>query len=208
VKARGGKLKSDLRPAVWRQFKSGIEIQGFPEHPSAMRPIVLMGLLGGIAALAGCQQKTPPPNAAAPARQLPTHAQPKLRSIRIWLGAEELSAEIARTPMEQETGMMFRTNLDENAGMLFVFPHPRQASFWMTNCPLPLSAAYIDPQGAILEIHQLRANDPTPVVAESSNILFVLEVNQGWFARHHLEPGTIVTTEYGTLAATFLGPNP
>ena len=58
-----------------------------------------------------------------------------------------------------QTGMMFRTNLAENAGMLFVLPMPQQASFWMKNCPLPLSAAYIDPEGVILEIHDLQPHN-------------------------------------------------
>jgi uncharacterized membrane protein (UPF0127 family) len=139
---------------------------------------------------------------------LPTHAQPHLRAIRLWIGASEVSAEMAVTATEEQTGMMFRTNLDENAGMIFVLPYTQRASFWMTNCPLPLSAAYIDPQGEILEIHELRANDPNSVVADSPNIRFVLEVNQGWFARHHIEPGTTMLTEKGTLRETFLGQNP
>jgi hypothetical protein len=109
--------------------------------------------------------------------------------------------------IEQETGMMFRTNLAENAGMIFVLPFPQRASFWMTNCPLPLAAAYISPQGEIVEIHELHANDTNSVLAKSSDILYVLEVNQGWFSRHHIEPGTIVRTEGGTLRETFFRPN-
>jgi uncharacterized membrane protein (UPF0127 family) len=161
----------------------------------------------GVVAVAGCQRNSlAPPPGKGPAHQWPTHAQPKLPTIRLWLGAEELSTEMATTEIEEETGMMFRTNLDEKAGMIFVFPFPQRASFWMTNCPLPLSAAYIDPQGQILEIHELKANDTNSVVAQSPDILFVLEVNQGWFARHHIAPGTIVRTEAGTLRETFFQP--
>ncbi len=60
---------------------------------------------------------------------LPTHAQPKLTTLKLWLGAEEMQAELAMNEMEVRTGMMFRTNMDENAGMLFVFSAPMQASF-------------------------------------------------------------------------------
>jgi uncharacterized membrane protein (UPF0127 family) len=174
-----------------------------------MKSLVLIGLLGG-AMLAGCEPKpatNPPPSPPATASptipQLPTHAQAKLPTIRLWLGASELSTEMALTPMQQETGMMFRTNLDENSGMIFPLPYPQRASFWMTNCPLPLTAAYIDPQGQILEIHELHANDANSVVADAPNIYYVLEVSQGWFARHHIETGTVVRTEKGTMGETF-----
>ncbi len=115
---------------------------------------------------------------------------------------------MALTEAQQETGMMFRTNMDENSGMIFPLSFPRQAAFWMANCPLPLTAAYINPQGQILEIHELRANDTNSVVAEAPNILYVLEMNKGWFARHQIEPGTTVRSERGTLRETFGRRNP
>jgi uncharacterized protein len=172
-----------------------------------MKCLVLIGLLGVMAA-AGCDQKSTPPPPSAPAHPLPTHAQAKLPTIRLWLGAAEVSAEMALTEDQQVAGMMFRTNLDENAGMIFPRPHLERASFWMANCPLPLSAAYIDPQGEILEIHELHANDTNSVESQSSNIYYVLEVNQGWFERHHMVPGTFVRTELGTLRETFRRQNP
>jgi uncharacterized membrane protein (UPF0127 family) len=73
----------------------------------------------------------------------------------------------------------------------------------MTNCPLPLSVAYINPQGEIRDIHEMRANDPTLVVADANDILFALEMNKGWFDRHHIVPGTIIRSERGTLLETF-----
>jgi uncharacterized membrane protein (UPF0127 family) len=168
-----------------------------------MKCFVMIGL-AGVLALAGCGPKpAAPPSSGMLAHHLPTRAQSKLPGIRLWLGASEVLAEMALTGAQQETGMMFRTNMDENAGMIFPLRYPQRASFWMTNCPLPLTAAYINPQGEILEIHDMRANDATSIVADSPNILFVLEMNQGWFARHHIEPGTIVRTERGTLRETF-----
>lgn len=164
--------------------------------------LILMVLAGG---LVGCQKNTPPP--AAPAASsvppLPTHAQGKLQTIRVWLGTEELQTELALTPEEERTGMMFRTNMPENTAMLFALGEPQRADFWMKNCPLPLSAAYIDPSGTILEIHDLHPFDTNGVLANSDNILYVIEANQGWFERHHVPVGSVVRTEAGSMAESF-----
>jgi uncharacterized membrane protein (UPF0127 family) len=135
---------------------------------------------------------------------LPKQAQPKLRTMKLYLGAEVLEAELALTAQQEMTGMMFRTNIQETDAMLFVLPYPQRASFWMKNCPEPLSAAYITPDGVIAEIHRLEANNTNSVVAGTDNIRFVLETKEGWFARHNLGPGTVVRTEKGSLAETFL----
>src|SRR4051794_35590548 len=99
--------------------------------------------------------------------------------------------------------MMFRTNMAENAGMLFIFPGPHRASFWMKNTPLPLSAAYLDPDGVILEIHKLEPQNTNSVTAASERIQFVLETNEGWFQRHNIGVGAVVRTERGSLRETF-----
>lgn len=135
---------------------------------------------------------------------MPTHAQPKLPTMKIYLGAEILDTELALTPQEEATGMMFRTNIPETDSMLFVLPMPQQASFWMTNCPESLSAAYISRDGVIEEIHHLEKNDNVPVLATHDNIQFVLETKDGWFSRHNVSTGMVVRTEKGTLAETFL----
>jgi hypothetical protein len=167
----------------------------------------MLALAGAtVALLAGCDKS--PTGVSKPAAAsgyfVPTEAQPPLPTIKLWLGPEELNAEVALTPLQQATGMMFRTNLAENAGMIFIRPEPEQASFWMTNCPLPLAAAYVDPEGAILEIHELKSNDPTPVLSATDNVQFVLEVNSHWFDRHHITPGTLISTEHGSLPQVFL----
>jgi uncharacterized membrane protein (UPF0127 family) len=163
----------------------------------------------GVLALAGCGKKPATPMPVAQDQPVfPTHAQSKLPTLRLWLGASEVSAEMALSRMQIETGMMFRTNLEENSGMFFPLQQPQQARFWMLHCPLPLTAAFIDPQGQILEIHELHADDTNTVATDSRNILYVLEMNQGWFARHHIEPGTIVRSEAGTLEETFIRRTP
>jgi uncharacterized membrane protein (UPF0127 family) len=151
---------------------------------------------------AGCEKPagTTGPGPAAPAENgLPTQAQGPLPTTRLWLATEELTTELALTGEQQWRGMMFRTNLAENAGMLFVFPVPHRASFWMKNTPLPLSAAYIGADGTILELHDLHPGRTNSVEASSDRVQFVLEVNQGWFQRHGISTGVLVRAESGPL---------
>jgi hypothetical protein len=162
-------------------------------------PTLLLAVVICSGCAGGCSKPASPISTTPAVLNLPTAAQPKLQTMKLWLGAEEMIAELALTGEQMQTGMMFRTNLAENAGMLFALPMPQRASFWMLNCPLPLSAAYIDPDGVILEIHDLQPHNTNSVVAASDRVQFVLETNQGWFQRHHVTPGTVVRTERGTL---------
>lgn len=135
---------------------------------------------------------------------LPTKAQSKLRTIKLWIGPEEIVAEMALTALQEQTGMMFRTNIVENEGMIFRLPYPQRASFWMKNCPESLSAAYISRDGVVREIHHFQKQDTNSVVAANEDIQFVLEMKEGWFQRHNINTGVVVRTEYGSLAKTFL----
>ena len=114
-----------------------------------------------------------------------------------------MNAELALNADQIRTGMMFRTNMEPNGGMLFVLPQPQRASFWMMNCFVPLSAAYIDPDGTILEIHSLQPQNTNPVVAAALNIQYVLETPQGWFERNQVATGAVIRTERGSLPETF-----
>jgi len=134
---------------------------------------------------------------------LPKQAQPKLPTIKVWVGAEELVTEMALNCEQQMTGMMWRTNMPENTAMLFVHPSPRQAGYWMKNCYVPLSIAYLDTGGVILEIHNLQPHDTNSVVSASENVRFALETPQGWFQRHNIRTGAVVRTERGSLAEIF-----
>jgi len=181
----------------------------------------LLPVLVGLIVVCGCQKSadSAPAESRATAQgesssaaqsvfaDLPTKAQPRLQTMKLWVGSEELVTELALSGREQQTGMMFRTNMEENAGMLFPLPITTRASFWMKNCPLPLSAAYIDPEGIIVEIHDFQPYNTNSVVAASDNIRFVLETNQGWFKRHNIKEGMSVGTERGTLMGTFFRNN-
>lgn len=133
-----------------------------------------------------------------------TRPNPPLPTVQLWIGPRELKAEVAATDPHRMTGMMFRKSLPENSGMLFVFPVPHRAGFWMKNTSVPLSAAYIDPEGTILEIRDLQPFDTNSVVAVSDQVQFVLEVNQGWFQRNNISPGVVIRTDRGSLRDTFL----
>jgi uncharacterized membrane protein (UPF0127 family) len=155
---------------------------------------------------ASCSKTVPP--APAPATSLddilPAHAQAKLPTMKIYLGAETLDAELALTERQEMTGMMYRTNIQDTDAMLFVLPYTQRANFWMMHCPESISAAYITPDGIIAEIHHLEKNDTNGVVAATDNIRFVLETSDGWFARHNVATGAVIRTEKGSLADTFL----
>jgi uncharacterized protein len=131
------------------------------------------------------------------------HALPKLPTVKLWLGKQEIAAEIAAAPHELATGMMYRTNIVENEGMLFILPVPQRASFYMRNTKVDLSCAYIDTEGTILEIHDLYKGNEQPVPSASDKIHFVLEMKQGWFDRNQISIGTVIRSEYGTLRETF-----
>jgi len=119
--------------------------------------------------------------------------------MKIYLGAETLDAELALTSRQEQTGMMFRTNIQETDAMLFPLPYPTRASFWMKNCPESISAAYITSDGIIREIHHLEQNDTNAVLAAREDIKFVLETKEGWFTRHNVGVGTLISSEKGPL---------
>ena len=156
--------------------------------------------------LVGCHKpETVSKSSSAAANQLYLNeAQARLPTVKLWLGSQELLAEIAKTPTQVATGMMFRKEIAENEAMLFVFARPYQASFYMRNTIVPLSCAYIDSEGVILEVHNLKPLDETPVEAASTRVQFVLETKQGWFERNNIALGSVVRTEHGSLADTFL----
>jgi len=164
-------------------------------------------LLLAVCWLTGCDSSTPPatpPLATAPTPPPePTQAQPKLSTIKLFIGAETLDTEQALTEVQEMTGMMYRTNIQDSDSMIFVLPVPQRASFWMKNCPESISAAYISADGVIREIHHLEKNDTNAVLSATDNIQYVLETSDGWFDRHHVTAGMAITTERGSLSHTY-----
>ena len=167
-----------------------------------IRPLGLSILL----LASGCEEEPPVTKPTAPNTNAPAAkpsggaAQAKLPTIKLFLGATELIAEVADENHERQAGMMHRTEMGENEAMLFVFPYPHQTGFWMKNTTLPLSIAYIDRESRIAEIHNLQPGNTNTVESRSSRIMYALEVNQGWFAKNGIKPGNIISTESGPLS--------
>jgi len=103
-------------------------------------------------------------------------------------GRITVMAEIALTQAQHEQGLMYRKELKDGEGMLFVFQSDQVLSFWMKNTLLPLSIAYISQDGRILEIYDMQPQNLDPVKS-SRSVRYALEVPQGWFGRAGLGPG-------------------
>ena len=102
-----------------------------------------------------------------------------------------LSVEIADTPLRRGRGLMFRPALAADAGMIFLFPVSTQTGFWMQNTLVPLSIAFIDDAGMILEIQDMEPLTTTLYCPEAS-YRWALEVTQGWFTTRGVGVGAVV----------------
>jgi uncharacterized membrane protein (UPF0127 family) len=105
-------------------------------------------------------------------------------------GKVELRVEIADDPAEQTRGLMGRTALGEDRGMLFVYPDEEVLSFWMKNTLIPLSIAFIASDGTIVDLQDMKPLDDDPphyVSAEPAQ--YALEVNKGYFKKHGIKVG-------------------
>jgi uncharacterized protein len=103
-------------------------------------------------------------------------------------GMHVIRAEVARTPMERATGMMFRTEMPTNAGMLFVFDHEGPQCFWMQNTVLPLSIAFLADDGTVVGLADMQPRAPE-LHCSPKPVRYALEMNQGWFAKRGIGPG-------------------
>lgn len=115
--------------------------------------------------------------------------QPTLPTIRLSIGATTVKAEVADEAHERNAGLMGRKELADGEGMLFVFPEPQPLSFWMRDTLIPLSIAYLNAQGVIREIHDLKPLDETTRQSMFRDLVYALEVPQGWFERNKILPG-------------------
>ncbi len=116
-------------------------------------------------------------------------AQTQLPRVRISAGMYQIDAQVAQTPRQREIGLMFRKEMPETEGMIFVFEQPATQCFWMKNTLLPLTAAFVADDGRIVNLADMR-----PMTEEShcskEPVRFVLEMNQGWFAKKNIKAGT------------------
>jgi hypothetical protein len=171
-------------------------------HRTRLLVVALLALL-----LAGCggiaTGGAPPPPTQTPV--VPTAAPTSTstpataaNTIPLSIGEHVLQVELATTPEERTQGLMFREDLPPNGGMLFVFPTSLPRAFWMQNTPLPLSIAFLDEEGRILNIEQMEPLDPGPRYRSAGPARYALEVHQGWFAARGIEAGDLCRFELPT----------
>jgi uncharacterized protein len=114
--------------------------------------------------------------------------QPRLDSVTLTAGMHNIRAEVARTPLQTQTGMMFRREMAQHEGMLFVFDALERRCFWMKNTLLPLSIAFIADDGRVVNLADMQPqSEESHCSAEP--VRFALEMNQGWFAKRGIKPG-------------------
>jgi len=114
--------------------------------------------------------------------------QTDLPRVTLSAGMYLIDAQVARTPDQREIGLMFREQMPQQEGMLFVFEQPSEQCFWMRNTLLPLTAAFIADDGTVVNLADMK---PKTLDSHCSArpVRFVLEMNQGWFARKGIKPG-------------------
>jgi len=108
-------------------------------------------------------------------------------------GDAVVSVELALTREVQAQGLMFRTELDESAGMLFVFDEEAERTFWMSNTPIPLDILYIRSDATIVSIAARTVPYSERTIPSRGPARYVLEVTGGWADRHGVKPGDRVT---------------
>jgi uncharacterized membrane protein (UPF0127 family) len=129
----------------------------------------------------------------------PTDSVQPMAKVTLHLGKASLTTEIAASPAQQERGLMYVTKLPDNDGMIFLLPKVDIATFWMKNTLIPLSVAFIDKDGVILEIHDMKALDETITRSDSDKVAYALETNLHWFALNGVKPGDKIEPPPGTL---------
>jgi uncharacterized protein len=152
---------------------------------------LLICLIAPLLTACGANTATSAPNAPAS----PTSGQPPLTTVAASItkanGAQVLmTVELARTTQEQETGLMGRTSLPEDRGMLFMFEQAGRVPFWMKDTPLALSIAFIDTKGKIVDIQDMQPfSEDTH--APGQDYIYALEVPKGYFAAKGVRAGDL-----------------
>jgi uncharacterized membrane protein (UPF0127 family) len=119
------------------------------------------------------------------------HAEERFPVVPLTAGMHVIQAEVAATEPQRQQGLMFREKLGPNAGMVFLFGEPAQVCMWMKNTPLPLSVAFIDERGKILNIEEMQPQTLNSHCA-TGPATYALEMNKGWFAQKNIKPGTTI----------------
>jgi uncharacterized membrane protein (UPF0127 family) len=112
-----------------------------------------------------------------------------LPTVTLQAGMRNIVAMVAKTPEQRQIGLMYRQEMAAHEGMVFVFEQPNVQCFWMRNTPLPLSAAFVEDDGTIVNIEDMQPmNDASH--CSKKPVRYVLEMNKGWFAKANIKAGS------------------
>lgn len=111
-----------------------------------------------------------------------------LPRVKLLAGMYQIDAQVALSPEQRTIGLMFRQEMPQHEGMLFVFEQAAIQCFWMKNTLLPLTAAFVADNGSIVNLADMKPQT-TDSHCSSRPVRYVLEMNQGWFARKGIKAG-------------------
>ena len=154
-----------------------ITTMGFKLYPSYFRQLSLRDVLLAFVVLV---------NLPAWAQDTP---QMNLQRVALSAGMHQIDAQVALNSEQRQIGLMFRKDMPQHEGMIFVFDQPTQQCFWMKNTLLPLTAAFLADDGTIVNLADMK---PQALDAHCSDkpVRYVLEMNQGWFAKKGIKAGS------------------
>ncbi len=118
----------------------------------------------------------------------PQAPQLDLARTQLSAGMHRLEVQLAQTPMQRQIGLMWRKNMPMHEGMLFVFEQATTQCFWMRNTLIPLTAAFVEDDGTIVNMADMQPQSDDSHCSDKP-VRFVLEMNQGWFAKRQIKPG-------------------
>jgi uncharacterized membrane protein (UPF0127 family) len=143
-----------------------------------MKPLIFALLAGLLAAL------------QAPA--LAQEPQMNLPRVKLASGMYVIDAQVAGDPQQRATGLMWRREMPQHEGMLFVFEQPLVQCFWMMNTLIPLTAAFLADDGSIVNLADMKPRT-TDSHCSKTPVRYVLEMNQGWFDKKGIKAGARLT---------------
>ena len=119
-------------------------------------------------------------------------SQQKFNSTSLTAGMYIIKAEVAANEAERQQGLMFREKMAANEGMVFIFDTPAAVCMWMKNTLLPLSVAFLDDEGKIINIEDMKPKT-TDTHCAKKQARYALEMNLGWFKQKNIKPGTVIS---------------
>jgi uncharacterized membrane protein (UPF0127 family) len=160
---------------------------------AALALVVSIACAGGDGGTPESTGQTAP---GAVASASPASPRPPAGHAWIMFGADTVLAEVAATPDERALGLMYRDDVPDGTGMLFVFPDVAVRGFWMANVYVPLDLAFMDPSFNIVDIVQMQPHDSTTHDSRAP-FMYGLEVRQGWLGEHGIGVGSRAEVVFG-----------